>query len=91
VLGQHRSTQRKAPTVPDDEAALRDEIVALARIYGRYGYRRVAALLRVAGWCANHKRVERIWRQEGLKVPPRELCGNLGDGLIRRRSALACR
>ena len=58
--------------MPDDEAALRDEIVALARIYGRYGSRRVAALLRVAGWRANHKRVERIWRQEGLKVPPRQ-------------------
>ena len=72
MLGQHRSTQRKAPSVPDDEAALREEIVALARIYGRYGYRRVAALLRVAGWCANHKRVERIWRDEGLKVPPRQ-------------------
>src|SRR3712207_1681071 len=50
ALGQHRSTQRKAPGVPDDEAALRDEIIALAKIYGRYGYRRVAALLRVAGW-----------------------------------------
>ena len=49
MLGQHRSTQRKAPSVPDDEAALRDEIVALARLYGRYGYRRVTALLRVAG------------------------------------------
>jgi transposase InsO family protein len=72
VLGQHRSTQRKAPSVPDDEAALREEIVALARLYGRYGYRRVAALLRLAGWAANHKRVERIWRQEGLKVPPRQ-------------------
>ena len=48
MLGQHRSTQRKAPSVPDDEAALREEIVALARIYGRYGYRRVAALLRVS-------------------------------------------
>ena len=72
MLGQHRSTQRKAPTVPDDEAALRDEIVALAKLYGRYGYRRVTALLRVAGWCTNHKRVERIWRQEGLKVPPRQ-------------------
>src|SRR5918998_2198058 len=75
VLGQHRSTPRKAPSVPDDEAALRDEIVALARIYariyGRYGYRRVAALPRVAGWRANRKRVERIWRDEGLKVPPR--------------------
>ncbi len=62
VLGQHRSTQRTAPSGPDDEAALREEIVALARLYGRYGYRRVAALLRVAGWCTNHKRVERIWR-----------------------------
>ena len=72
MLGQHRSTQRKAPTVPDDEAALRDEIVALAKLYGRYGYRRVTALLRVAGWCTNHKRVERIWRQEGLKVPLRQ-------------------
>jgi putative transposase len=60
VLGQHRSTQRKRPTVPDDEAALREEIVALAKIYGRYGYRRVTALLRVAGWCVNHKRVERV-------------------------------
>ena len=52
--------------MPDDEAALRDEIVALAKIYGRYGYRRVTALLRVAGWCTNHKRVERIWRRERL-------------------------
>jgi putative transposase len=61
VLGQHRSTQRKAPAAPDDdEAALREEIIALARIYGRYGYRRITALLRVAGWCANHKRVERV-------------------------------
>ena len=72
MLGQHRSTQRKAPTVPDDEAALRDEIVALAKVYGRYGYRRVTALLRAAGWRVNHTRVERIWRREGLKVPPRQ-------------------
>jgi putative transposase len=72
VLGQHRSTQRKAATAPDDEAALREEIIALAKIYGRYGYRRITALLRVAGWCTNHKRVERIWRQEGLKVPRRQ-------------------
>ena len=72
MLGQHRSTQRKAPNLPDGEAALRGEIIALAKIYGRYGYRRVTALLRVAGWCANHKRVERIWREEGLKVPPRQ-------------------
>jgi hypothetical protein len=56
VLGQHRSTQRKTPSRPDDEAALRDEIIALAKLYGRYGYRRITALLRVAGWCTNHKR-----------------------------------
>ena len=72
VLGPHRSTQRKAPPVPGDEAALREEIVALAKIYGRYGYRRVTALLQVAGWTVNHKRVERVWRQEGLKVPRRQ-------------------
>jgi putative transposase len=72
VLGQHRSTQRKAATAPDDEAALREEIIALAKIYGRYGYRRITALLRVAGWCTNRKRVERIWRQEGLRVPRRQ-------------------
>jgi putative transposase len=72
VLGQHRSTQRKRPTTPDDEAALTADIVELARQYGRYGYRRVTALLRVSGWSVNHKRVERIWRQEGLKVPSKQ-------------------
>ncbi len=72
ALGQHRSTQRKAPRIPDDEARLTAEIVELARRFGRYGYRRVAALLRQAGWAVNRKRVERIWRREGLKVPPRQ-------------------
>jgi hypothetical protein len=72
VLGQHRSTQRKIPTTPDDEAALTADIVALAIQYGRYGYRRVAAMLRSAGWTVNLKRVERIWRREGLKVPARQ-------------------
>ncbi|WP_186402184.1 IS3 family transposase [Sphingopyxis sp. P1IMeth2] len=72
VLGQHRSTQRKAPRGADDEAALTDDIIALARQYGRYGYRRVTALLRDAGWHVNRKRVERIWRREGLKVPQRQ-------------------
>ena len=72
VLGQHRSTQRQVPTTPDDEAALTAEIIKLARQYGRYGYRRVTALLRPAGWWVNHKRVERIWRREGLKVPAKQ-------------------
>jgi transposase InsO family protein len=72
VLGQHRSTQRKAPSRPDDEAALTADIINLARQYGRYGYRRITALLRADGWQVNAKRVERIWRLEGLKVPPRQ-------------------
>jgi transposase InsO family protein len=72
ALGQHRSTQRKPPRTADDEAALTADIVELARRYGRYGYRRIAALLRAAGWRVNHKRVERIWRREGLKVPARQ-------------------
>jgi len=72
VLGQHRSTQRKSPRGSDDEAALTADIVELAKRYGRYGYRRITALLRNAGWAVNRKRVERIWRREGLKVPQRQ-------------------
>jgi putative transposase len=72
VLGQYRSTQRKVARTADDEAALTADIVELARRYGRYGYRRIAALLRRAGWQVNRKRVERIWRREGLKVPARQ-------------------
>jgi transposase InsO family protein len=72
VLDQHRSTQRKVPRTTDDEVALTADITALARQYGRYGYRRITALLRAEGWRCNHKRVERIWRCEGLKVPARQ-------------------
>jgi transposase InsO family protein len=72
VLGQHRSTQRKVPKEPEDEAALTADIIALATQYGRYGYRRITALLWGAGWLVNKKRVERIWRQEGLKVPQKQ-------------------
>lgn len=60
------------PRTADDEAALTRSIIDLARQYGRYGYRRITALLRTEGWHTNHKRVERIWRVEGLKVPPRQ-------------------
>ena len=56
----------------DDEGLLVERIVALATKYGRYGYRRITALLRAEGWHVNHKRVERIWRQEGLKIPKRQ-------------------
>ena len=72
VLGQHRSTQRKVPQTPDDEAALTADIIELARQYGRYGYRRITKMLRTAGWSVNKKRVERLWRREGLKVPSKQ-------------------
>ena len=71
MLGQVRRTQRYTPRVADDEAVLTANIVSLASEYGRYGYRRITALLKADGWRVNHKRVERIWRQEGLKVPVR--------------------
>jgi transposase InsO family protein len=73
VLGQHRSTQRRIPQGRDDEARLTADIIDLARQYGRYGYRKIAELLRSgAGWVVNDKRVERIWRREGLKVPAKQ-------------------
>jgi transposase InsO family protein len=72
ALGQHRSTQRKAPRGREDEERLTADLIELARQYGRYGYRKITALLRDAGWLVNDKRVERIWRQEGLKVPTKQ-------------------
>jgi putative transposase len=72
VLGQPRATQRYHKRITDDEEILTRRIVALAGQYGRYGYRRITAMLRHEGWRINHKRVERIWRQEGLKVPAKQ-------------------
>ena len=72
VLRQPRSTQRHRVIVRDDEAALTRDIVELASSYGRYGYRRITAMLHSAGWSVNHKRVERIWKRESLKVPRRQ-------------------
>ena len=72
VLGQHRSTQRRPQRGSDDEARLTADIMELAKRYGRYGYRRITPLLRDAGWSVNRKRVERIWRREGLQVPQRQ-------------------
>jgi putative transposase len=71
-LGQPRGTQRYRPTQREDEDALTQAIVALASQYGRYGYRRITALLQRAGWQVGKDRVERIWRREGLKVPKKQ-------------------
>ena len=72
VLGQARSTRRHIPKVKEDEEALRADMIDLARRFGRYGYRMITGMLRAEGWPVNHKRVERIWKQEGLKVPKRQ-------------------
>ena len=72
MLGQPRSTQRHKPIGREDEGRLKADVIALASQYGRYGYRRITALLQQAGWQVNHKRIERIWRQEGLKVPHKQ-------------------
>lgn len=72
MINQPRSTQRHQYIVRDDEEPLREDIIKLAGKYGRYGYRRITALLQQVGWKINHKRVERIWREEGLKVPKKQ-------------------
>ncbi|HJO48449.1 MAG TPA: IS3 family transposase [Candidatus Scalindua sp.] len=72
VLGQPRSTQRYCGGNSGDEERLVQRIIELARDYGRYGYRRIMALLREEGWQINHKRMLRLWRREGLKVPAKQ-------------------
>lgn len=69
VLEQPRSTQRREPVVSELDTQITKRITALATEYGRYGYRRITMMLKNEGWRINHKRVERIWRREGLKVP----------------------
>jgi transposase InsO family protein len=69
IVSQPRGTQRYAPTLRADEDALTQAIIALASEYGRYGYRRITALLQRIGWKVGRDRVQRIWRREGLKVP----------------------
>jgi putative transposase len=83
VLGQWRGTQRYEVIYRTDEDALTRAIVALASEYGRYGYRRITALLRDRGWHVGKDRVQRIWRREGLKVPQKQRPRGrlwLGDG-----------
>jgi transposase InsO family protein len=66
VIGQPRATQRRRPIIRDDVDALTAAIIRLATTYGRYGYRRITALLRAEGWRVNLKRVYRIWRRARL-------------------------
>ena len=90
VLRQARSTQRYPARAAPDEPALVARSIALAPRFGRYGSRRGTALLRAEGWRVHHKRVERRWRREGLRVPakpPRRRRLWLADGTTPRRRA----
>jgi putative transposase len=69
IVAQPRGTQRYVPTVRADEDGLTRAIITLGAEYGRYGYRRITALLKSSGWDVGKDRVSRIWRREGLKVP----------------------
>ena len=72
MLSQPRSIQRYLLRIRDGEELLAKRMIELATKYGRYGYRRITALLQREGFKANHKRVERLWRKEGLKVPQKQ-------------------
>ena len=72
VVERPHSTQRYEPLVNDGEQALTNDVEGWAARFGRYGYRRITTQLKGAGWEVNHKRVERIWRREGLRVPARQ-------------------
>jgi transposase InsO family protein len=72
LIGLARSSLQYQPAQRDrDDEALRFALIRLAKQYGRYGYRKIAELLRIEGWKVNHKKVERIWREEGLQLPQR--------------------
>jgi transposase InsO family protein len=72
VLNQPRATQRYEATEKSDEKILTERMIALAKEYGRYGYRMITGFLRNEGFDVNHKRIERLWRLEGLKVPQKQ-------------------
>ena len=72
VLGQPRSTQRQTPKTREKEGRLGARMLEVVRQHPRYGYRRIWALLRREGWRVNRKRVHRLWRAQGLKVPRKQ-------------------
>jgi putative transposase len=89
-VGQPRSTHRRRPTARPVEERLVDRMLALVRRHPRYGYRRIWAVLRAEGWRVNRKRVHRLWRRQGLKVPTKQRkkrrLGRSENGCIRRRA-----
>ncbi len=71
IVGQHRATQRRSPRRGRGDDGLRARLRAFSQAHPRWGYRRAWATLREAGWAVNRKRVQRLWREEDLRVPSR--------------------
>jgi putative transposase len=71
-IGISRTTQEYEPKKDDFEVKLTERMIALAKEYGRYGYRTITGMLNMEGWAINHKRIQRLWRKEGLKVPQKQ-------------------
>jgi transposase InsO family protein len=90
VLGQPRSTQRYIPIPRDGDEALVRRMHELVRLHPRRGYRMIWGMLRLEGWRVNRKRVYRLWRQEGLRVPSKQhkkrRLGHSSNGIPRRRA-----
>ena len=90
VLQQPRQTQRYRPDVNEQERRLVQRMLELVAAHPRYGYRRIWALLRREGWKLNRKRVHRLWRREGLKVPhkcrKKRHLGHSGNSCVRLRA-----
>jgi putative transposase len=88
VLGQPRSTQRQTPKTSEEEERLVGRMLELVRQHPRWGYRRITVMLRREGWRVNRKRVYRLWRQQGLKVPRQQRTkrrlGHSGNSCVRR-------
>lgn len=83
ITGQHRSTQRRVPVRGRDDDALRMELRVFSRGHPRWGYRKAWATLRQGGWTVNRKHVQRLWREEGLRVPvQRRKRQRLGDSTL---------
>ena len=90
IIGQPRSTQRYRAKVKDDEGQIVRRMHELVRLHPRFGYRRIGQLLRREGWRINKKRVYRLWKQEGFKVPQKKRkkrrLGCTANGIQRRRA-----
>ena len=90
VLGQPRSSQRYRVKEDQEEKRLVQRLHELVVLHPRYGYRRMTALLKQEGWQVNRKRVYRLWREEGFKVPQRQRkrrhLGRSENGCLRRRA-----